>query len=110
MSKIITLKPLMSEKAYAQSQSGNTYVFGVSKTANRQAIVEAVAEQYKVTVKSIRLAGLPGKKQSIISRRRRLSKLGQRSPIRKAYVTLIAGDKLPIFAAAEEASRKKGGA
>jgi len=107
MSSSITLKPIMSEKAYGLSQTANIYVFSVAKAINRQQVAEAVASQYQVGVKSVRMAGVPGRTQSIISRRRRLNTLGQRSDVRKAYVTLKDGDKLPIFAAVEEASKKE---
>lgn len=106
MSQTITLRPMMSEKAYALSQNRNTYTFNVSKTVNCQQVAKAVAVQYKVTVTAVRMANVPGRSQSIISRRRRLNTFGQRSDVRKAYVTLKAGDKLPIFAAVEEAEKK----
>ena len=107
MPKILSLKPMISEKAYALSQDRNTYVFGVGKAANCQQVAEAVATQFKVTVAAVRLSSTPGKKQSIISRGRRLNRVGQRPGIRKAYVTLKAGDKLPFFAAVEEAAEKE---
>jgi large subunit ribosomal protein L23 len=107
MTKTLSLKPMMSEKAYAMSQNGSTYVFGVAKNANQHDVAKAVADQYKVGVVKVRIARVPGKSQSIISRRRRLSHFGKRNDIRKAYVTLKAGDKLPIFAAVEKAEQQE---
>ena len=75
MPKILSLKPMISEKAYALSQDRNTYVFGVGKAANCQQVAEAVATQFKVTVAAVRLSSTPGKKQSIISRGRRLNRV-----------------------------------
>jgi ribosomal protein L23 len=45
---------------------------------------------------------VPGKSVRSYRNRGRKSINGQRSDIRKAYVTLAEGDKLPIFAAPEE--------
>lgn len=107
MSPAVTLKPILSEKAYGLSQAGNTYVFSVGKDVNRLQVSAAVSEQYKVEVTSVRMASVPGRSQAIISRRRRLNREGRRQDVRKAYVTLKEGDKLPFFAAVEEASKQE---
>jgi large subunit ribosomal protein L23 len=100
----IALKPRISEKAYALSESGNTYIFDVPAAANKHAVAAAVVEQYKVTVTNVKIAAVPGKAVRAYRQRGRRSINGQRSDIRKAYVTLKEGDKLPIFAAMEEAN------
>ena len=97
--KYMTLKPRISEKAYAQSEQGNVYIFDVPASAGKHDIAKAVAAQYEVKVEGVRIAGVPGKAQRAYRNRGRKSIQGQRSDIRKAYVTLNENDKLPIFAA-----------
>ncbi len=110
MSKTLALKPIMSEKAYAMSQANGTYVFGVAQKTTVHEVARAVIAQYKVGVAKVRISTLPGKKKTVMRRKTRLNRPGQRNDVRKAYVTLKEGDKLPIFAAVEEAEKKEAAA
>jgi len=106
----VTLKPRMSEKAYAISQVAGvkTYVFEVPVSANKHTVARAISVQYEVTVTDVRTTTLKGKtKQSY--RKGGRPQIGRRSDIKKAYVTLRAGDTLPLFVeeAAEEAKIAK---
>lgn len=101
MSKTLVIKPRASEKAYALSEERNTYVFDVEKGSNVHAIAQAVAQQYEVKVVAVRIAGTSGKVRRTYRRQGRVVHKGLRSGVRKAYVTLAEGDKLPIFAAVE---------
>jgi large subunit ribosomal protein L23 len=102
--KTVVLKPRSSEKTYAASQMTNTFVFDVPKSANKLEIATAVAGQFGVTVKSIRTTVVKGKPaRSIRLGKYRKSVMGTRSDYKKAFVTLIEGDSIPIFAAIEEA-------
>jgi ribosomal protein L23 len=105
MSKVITLKPRVSEKTYSLSEERNTYVFEVPAGTNKHVVADAVASQYKVGVISVRLASVAGKTTRSYRRRGRVTHRGFRSGIKKAYVTLKEGDKLPIFAAVEEGTK-----
>jgi ribosomal protein L23 len=107
MSKALTLKPRISEKTYAQSEALNVYVFEVEPGVSKQLIGQAVAAQYKVGVTAVRVASLPSKTRRTYQRGGRSVNRGVRSGIRKAYVTLKAGDKLPIFAAVEDSPEPK---
>ncbi len=96
--KSLTLIPRVSEKAYASSQAEGikTYVFAVPTDANKHTIARAITAQYEVTVTNVRTTILKGKtKQSY--RKGGRPQTGQRSDIKKAYVTLKAGDELPLF-------------
>lgn len=99
--KYIALKPRISEKAYAQSEASNVYIFDVPPQVNKFDIAKAVAAQYSVGVTGVKIASVPGKSVRAYRQRGRRSINGQRSDLRKAYVTLKEGDKLPIFAAPE---------
>lgn len=106
MSKTLSLKPRLSEKTYGLSESLNVYTFEVPSDATKQSVAAAVKAQYRdVTIKSVRMATISGKSQRSYRRRGRSVKSGQRSAIRKAYITLKEGDKLPIYAAVEEANK-----
>jgi large subunit ribosomal protein L23 len=106
MSKDVVLKPKVSEKTYALNEAGNVYVFQVQAGANKHAIARSIADQYDVVVLNVRIASLPGKPKRTFRRGGRNIYKGSRSDIRKAYVTLSEGDKLPIFAAMEEPDKK----
>ena len=107
MTKPMVLKPRLSEKAYALSEQSGTYVFDIPAGTNRFEVAEAVGRQFKVGVKSVRLAATPGKNRRSYKRRGRVVHSGKSSNVRKAYVTLKEGEKLPLFAAVEEKDDKK---
>ena len=101
--KTIVLKPRMSEKTYGMSPNG-VYVFVVETGVNKHEIAKAVEDTYGVTVVDVRTATQKGKVKRQYRNRRFVT--GQRSDIKKAYVTLKEGDQIPIFAAVEEAEEK----
>jgi large subunit ribosomal protein L23 len=108
--KDIVLIPRVSEKAYGMSQRENikTYVFEVPESANKHTVARAISIQFEVTVTGVRILTLKGKpKQSYRKGGRPLT--GSRSNIKKAYITLRAGDELPLFIeeAAEEAKARE---
>lgn len=105
--KLLALKPRVSEKGYALSERVNTYVFDIPSNVNKFDIAKAVASQFEVGVTNVRLASVPGKAVRSYRNRGRKSIAGKRSDVRKAYVTLKEGDKLPIFAAVEETEAPK---
>lgn len=102
----IVLKPRMSEKAYAQSQTNNVYVFVVPNTANKQTVAEAVESQFGVTVTQVRTVVQSGKRLTSRSKRTRGVTV-HRKDIKKAYVTVKAGDHIAIFDAPEEVKTEK---
>lgn len=105
MSKIVVIKPRMSEKAYGLSLARNTYVFDVPADANKHTVARAVAAQYEVVVANVNITNIKGKTKRTIRKSGRAA-AGRQSDIRKAYVTLKEGQSLPIFAAIEEQAEK----
>ena len=106
LSKTMSLKPRLSEKTYGLSEKLNVYTFEVPSGATKHTVAEAISAQYgTVTIKSVRIATVSGKTQRSYRRKGRNVRTGQRSNIRKAYVTLKEGDKLPIYAAVEESNK-----
>jgi large subunit ribosomal protein L23 len=110
MSKIMTLKPRLSEKTYGMSEALNVYTFEVPVGATKHTVAAAVKAQYDVVPVSVRIANIPGKAVRTYRKSARKTETGKRSNVRKAYVTLKEGDKLPIFAAVEEANAAAEGA
>jgi large subunit ribosomal protein L23 len=100
----VILKPRLSEKAYALSQSG-VYVFDVPEGSNSQQVAKAVNLQFSVGVERVRLTAGAAKSRKLY-RKRGNSKDVTKSAFRKAYVTLKEGDSLPFFAAEEKTEKK----
>lgn len=105
MEKQIVLRPRMSEKTYMLSQLTNTYVVEVPAAASRDLVAKAVQAQFNVTVASVNIVNVKGKAKRTVRKGGRPT-MGKRSDVKKAYVTLKAGDKLPFFADIEEEAAK----
>jgi len=105
MDKHMILKPRLSEKSYGQSLTSNTYAIEVPGNANKHTVRSAVAAQFDVTVENVNITNIKGKVKRTIRKGGRPVN-GQRSDMKKAYVTLKEGDKLPFFEVEEEADKK----
>ena len=101
MSKTTLLRPRLSEKTYLLGTTKTVYVFDVPKDANKMTVAAAVKAQFNVTVKEVNITNLEGKTKRLVRKGGRAID-GQRSDIKKAYVTLAAGQKLPFFDEPEE--------
>lgn len=88
--------PRATEKAYGLSAQ-NTYVFNVPLSANKQQIAAAVAEQFEVEVKSVKVAVQAGKSVRYSRGKNRYPGTTTRKDSKKAYVTLAAGSKIQMF-------------
>lgn len=103
----IVLKPRLSEKAYGISQVSPVYVFQVPGSVSKQSVAAAVASQFDVVVESVNVLTVQGKRKRTYMNRRGKFVRGQRSNIKKAYITLQEGQTLPIFDAEEEKTAKQ---
>jgi large subunit ribosomal protein L23 len=104
--KTITLRPRLSEKAYLLSEMRRTYVIEVPASASRDLVAKAVAAQFNVTVEGVNILNVKGKAKRTVRKGGRPT-MGKRSDIKKAYVTLKEGDKLPFFADPEDEKKDK---
>jgi ribosomal protein L23 len=104
VTKLVAAKPRISEKGYNLAEQLNVYTFVVPADANKHSVAQAIESQYEVSVTNVRVASIPGKVKRSYRRGGRNVFKGTRSDLRKAYVTLAEGDKLPIFSAVEEGS------
>jgi len=83
-------RPLVTEKGtYLQEQ--NKYLFEVAINANKPQVKQAVEKAFDVTVKSVNLMTVAGK------RKRYGRAIAKRPDWKKAVVTLKEGDKIQIF-------------
>ena len=99
------ITPRATEKAYV-AQSQNTYIFFVPKAATKQAIAKAIAEEFKVTVTDVRTANRKGKATRFSRGKHAYPGITFRQDHKVAYITVKAGDKIPVFEEAKQADEK----
>jgi large subunit ribosomal protein L23 len=100
------LRPRLSEKAVSSADK-RAYVFVVPGDANKHTVAEAVTAQFDVKVTDVNISILKGKSKRTLSQKGRRQLAGRSSDLKKAYVTLAEGQKLPIFDAIEEEEAKQ---
>ena len=107
--KELFLKPRLSEQTYALAQNARVYVFDVPASSNKHTVARAVSAQFDVKVEAVNITTVKGKAKRTVSLtgRRRGQTDGSRSDIKKAYVKLVKGASLPVFAAIEETEEKE---
>lgn len=101
----MTLKPRLSEKTFGMSVATNTYTFEVPGDATKHTVARAVTAQFKVTVNEVNMVNTKGKPVRTVRKGGRPTN-GKRSDVKKAYVTLKAGDTLPIFDTPDDGDKK----
>lgn len=107
MSKTLILKPRVSEKAYGQSLTKNTYVFVVPRDVNRTEVADAVEVQFGVSVTDVNVLNVKGKVKRTVRKGGRQTS-GKDSDFKKAYVTLKEGDSIAVFATEDDKNEPKG--
>lgn len=85
MSKTIMLRPRLSEKTYAQSES-RVYVVEIAKDVNKHTVARAIESQFEVKVTKVNIANIAGKSKRILSAsgKRMKNAEGKRSDIKKS--------------------------
>ncbi len=83
-------KPLITEKAYKQTEKMNTYWFRIDKAANKNDVKKALEIIYKIAPLSVRVI-------NVVSKGRLNRKLVRRA-YKKAIVTLRKEDKIELSA------------
>lgn len=96
MSKIILVRPRLSEKTFMLGKTKNVYVFDVPHDVNKHTVAAAVTAQFEVAVADVNITNIKGKRKRLVRKGGR-PVMGQRSDIKKAYVTLADGQHLPFF-------------
>ena len=86
----VLVAPIVSEKATMIAEKSNSVTFKVLQDATKYEIKAAVELMFKVDVKAVSVLNIKGKTK-------RFGKsVGRRDNIRKAYVTLQAGQELNL--------------
>ena len=88
----IIRRPVITEKGLGAKETEHTLVFEVSVKASKTQIKEAVQKIFKVKVAGVRTGIFHGKF------RRRGRAEGHRRDWKKAYVKLVAGEKMIEYA------------
>mgnify|MGYP005814877743 CR=1 FL=1 len=86
----ILIRPIVSEKSYALMDEGK-YTFEVDPRANKTEIKIAVEQIFGIKVQSVNTINRKGK-----ARRTRFG-IGKRKDVKRAIVTVGAGDAIDIF-------------
>jgi len=86
----VLVSPIVSEKATMVAEKSNAVTFKVLQDASKPEIKAAVELMFKVDVQAVAVVNTKGKTK-------RFGKsMGRRDNVRKAYVTLKAGQELNI--------------
>ena len=86
----ILVKPVVSEKSYSLMDLGK-YTFEVDPRSNKTEIKIAVEKVFGVKVASVNTLNRQGK-----TRRTRYG-LGKRKDVKRAIITLVAGESIDVF-------------
>ena len=89
----ILMSPHVSEKGSLLAEEQNQHVFKVLSTATKAEVKEAVEGMFKVKVEKVRILNVKGKTKRFGGR------LGKRSDLRKAYVTLMSDNDIDFAGA-----------
>jgi len=89
----VLVSPHVSEKASLLADEHNQHVFRVVSTATKTEVKAAVEGMFKVKVEKVRILNIKGKTKRFGGR------LGKRSDVRKAYVTLMADNDIDFAGA-----------
>jgi large subunit ribosomal protein L23 len=90
-------RPIVTEKTNYMVTKLHQYVFEVSDDANRTLVKDAVEKLFNVTVVRVNIINVPAKRS--MRRNRRL--LISNPQYKKAVVTLLPEDRIPIFEGVE---------
>lgn len=84
----VVIAPVISEKSTLVGEKQNQYVFRVMQDATKAEVKAAIESLFKVTVDAVNVVNIGGKQK-------RFGRgMGRRRNIRKAYVSLAAGQEI----------------
>jgi large subunit ribosomal protein L23 len=91
----ILVRPVITEKATADSEDNNRFAFVVDKKANKVEIKKAIQELYGVNVESVRTMVVPGKKKTRGTKNGFVS--GNTGSYKKAIVEVRSGETIDLY-------------
>jgi large subunit ribosomal protein L23 len=86
-------KPIITEKTYQLASTGNAYTFEVATSATKNQIKEAIEEIFSVTVLAVRTLMYASRSKRVGKKRL----LSQKKKVKRAIVTLKAGESIELF-------------
>lgn len=89
------IRPIITEKATADSEDMNRFAFEVAIDANKVEIRKAVEELYGVNVEKVRTSVVPGKKKSRYTKNGVVS--GSTGKYKKAIVEVRSGETIDLY-------------
>lgn len=95
MSTIIK-KPIITEKATAESENFNRFTFVVDRRANKLEIKKAIEKMYSVTIDSVRTLNYGGGKPSVKYTNKGIVKQSN-GVWKKAIVTVAEGETIDLY-------------
>lgn len=91
----ILIRPVITEKATADSEDKNRFAFVVDKKANKIEIKNAIEEVYGVNIESVRTMLMPGKKKTRHTKNGVVS--GSSGMYKKAIVHVRSGETIDLY-------------
>jgi len=91
----ILIKPIITEKAAAESEDNNKFSFVVRRDANKVQIKKAVEDFYGVNVETVRTMVVPSKSKSKYSKSGVVE--GRKSAYKKAIVEVRSGETIDLY-------------
>jgi len=91
----ILIRPIITEKATAQSENANCYAFEVERKANKVQIKKAVESFYGVNIESVRTMIVPAKRSIKYTKRGVVE--GRKSAYKKAIVEVRSGEVIDLY-------------
>ncbi len=95
------IEPKISEKSVALAAEKNVYTFAINgklATVTASTVKSFVEKEYSVKVSGVNMLNRIGKEK----RAGKMRKTYRQAPKKIAYVTLVAGDQIPVFNISEE--------
>ena len=102
MARDILIRPIITEKS-DKAMNRTVYTFVVDRKANKLEVAKAVEAAFSVSVTGVNTCVIPGKAKSRSTRTGVVK--GVKPAYKKAFVTLLEGEKIDLFgdaAATEE--------
>ena len=97
MARDILIRPVITEKS-EKSMNKTVYTFVVDRKANKLEVAKAVESAFNVSVTGVNTAVIPGKAKSRSTRTGVVK--GVKPAYKKAFVTLLEGEKIDLFGGA----------
>jgi large subunit ribosomal protein L23 len=91
----ILKKPLITEKASAQSEKAGKYTFIVDKKANKVEIKKAIEKMYGVNVEEVNTSNMPSKPKARYTKTAIIS--GRKPSYKKAIVQVAKGETIDFY-------------